>query len=211
LEETGLIESVGAWVLETSLAELVRWRQLGVRVERVCVNVATRQLVLRGFADEVKAVVRRFGLSGGDLELELTEHGLVTDFKHVNQVFRELRTSGVRIAIDDFGTGYSSLVYLQEITFDVLKIDRAFILGLPEKKSMAIVQAVLAVAHALGRKVVAEGVELELQERLLEALGCDIVQGFLYALPLESEDFVAWAKRRSASKDLATIPRASHA
>jgi diguanylate cyclase (GGDEF)-like protein len=197
LEETGLIEAVGAWVLKSALAELVQWRKRGIPIERVSVNVAMRQLFLRGFAGEVEAMLRAAGLVGRDLELELTEHGLVTDFEHTNRVFRELRANGVRIAIDDFGTGYSSLVYLQEITFDVLKIDRAFVSALPDEKSMAIVQAVLAVARALGKKVVAEGVELDVQERLLEGLGCDIGQGFLFGRPLKPADFIAWAERQA--------------
>jgi len=198
LEETGLIESVGAWVLKSALAELVRWRKRGIAIDRVSVNVAMRQLFLPGFAGEVEAMVRDAGLAGRDLELELTEHGLVTDFEHTNRVFRELRANGVRIAIDDFGTGYSSLVYLQEITFDVLKIDRAFVSGLPDEKSMAIVQAVLAVARTLGKQVVAEGVELDVQERLLEGLGCDIGQGYLLGRPLEPADFIAWAERQAS-------------
>jgi EAL domain-containing protein (putative c-di-GMP-specific phosphodiesterase class I) len=115
-----------------------------------------------------------------------------------------LRRAGVRVAIDDFGTGYSSLVYLRELTFDVLKIDRAFVMGLPEQKSMAIVQAVLAVAHALGKTVVAEGVESELHERVLKDLGCDFAQGYLFSVPLGSEEFVAWAVRRATGSRAST-------
>jgi EAL domain-containing protein (putative c-di-GMP-specific phosphodiesterase class I) len=112
-----------------------------------------------------------------------------------NEVFRDLRAGGVRVAIDDFGTGYSSLVYLHDLTFDTLKIDRAFVVGLPHQASVAIIEAVVTVAHALGKRVVAEGVEVEAHEKWLKDLGCDIGQGFLYARPAESMQFMAWLER----------------
>jgi diguanylate cyclase (GGDEF)-like protein len=204
LEESGLIDEVGAWVMERALSDFVRWRRAGVQIDRVSVNVATQQLFQPGFAGHVVAALNKTGLPGTSLELELTEHGLVRDFRKTNDIFRELRRAGVRVAIDDFGTGYSSLVYLRELTFDVLKIDRAFVMGLPEQKSMAIVQAVLAVAHALGKTVVAEGVESELHERVLKDLGCDFAQGYLFSVPLGSEEFVAWAVGRATGSPAST-------
>ena len=193
LEETGLIDAVGTWVIEAALAEFARWRQLKLGIERVAVNIASRQLFDRGFVGLVDDAIRRVGVEGDSLELELTEHTVVSDFAHCNRVFRELGARGVRIAIDDFGTGYSSLGYLQELSFDALKIDRAFVAGIPNKKSMAIVQAVLTVAHALGKYVVAEGVESPLQAEQLAVLGCDIGQGYLFSRPLSVDEFVETA------------------
>jgi len=105
------------------------------------------------------------------------------------------------MAIDDFGTGYSSLVYLNELTFDTLKIDRAFVSRLPSKNATAIVHAVIAVARALGKETVAEGVELTIQEDTLKKLGCGVGQGYLYGKPVVAADFSDWAKGRSRRRD----------
>jgi diguanylate cyclase (GGDEF)-like protein len=195
LEEVGLIERVEAWALETALADLARWRAEGAAIGSVSVNVGARHLFEDRFARRVIETVTRLGLAGSDLEIELTESHVAADFARTNEVFRELRAGGVRVAIDDFGTGYSSLVYLHDLTFDTLKIDRAFVTGLPHQASVAIIEAVVTVAHALGKRVVAEGVELEAQEKWLRDLGCDIGQGFLFSRPAESTQLMAWLLR----------------
>ena len=199
LEEIGLIERVDTWVLETALAELARWRARGAEIGAVSVNIVAQQLFSDGFARNVMEVVARLGLAGHDLELELTEGSVAADFARTNEVFRELRSGGVRIAIDDFGTGYSSLVYLQDLMFDTLKIDRAFIAGLPHRASVAIIEAVVTVTHALGKRVVAEGVEIEAQEEWLKELGCDIGQGYLFARPAEPSQFVDWLSQSATT------------
>jgi diguanylate cyclase (GGDEF)-like protein len=198
LEEIGLIERVDAWVLETALTDLARWRSEGAQIGSVSVNIVARQLFADRFAGNVIEIVNRLGLDGRDLELELTESSVAADFSRANDVFRELCAGGVRVAIDDFGTGYSSLVYLHDLMFDTLKIDRAFIAGLPHRASVAIIEAVVTVAHALGKRVVAEGVELEVQEKRLRDLGCDIGQGYLFARPAEATQFMAWMSQYAA-------------
>jgi diguanylate cyclase (GGDEF)-like protein len=193
LEETGLINEVGAWVLEKALADFATWRKAGLPFERVAVNVSARQLLDRNFADQLAKTVAEAGLVGQDLEIELTEASLVEDFRTANEVLSQLRAHGIRIALDDFGTGYSSLAYLNELAFDTLKIDRAFVVNLPAEKSLAIVKAIVAVADALGKDVVAEGIESQLQYGQLAALGCDFGQGYLMAKPLFADELVAWA------------------
>ena len=192
MEEDGLIESVGTWVLKTALHDFAAWRRAGLPILRVAVNVAARQLLAPGFVDTLTKSLREAGVGNDCLELELTETTLVQDFRAANSRLNELSAHGIRIAIDDFGTGYSSLGYLNELTFDALKIDRAFVVNLPAEKSVAIVKAIVAVAHALAKEVVAEGIEAGLQRLHLEKLGCDLAQGYLFSPPLEERAFVKW-------------------
>jgi diguanylate cyclase (GGDEF)-like protein len=199
LEDSDLIEIVGRQVIARALGEFAHWREQGVLLPRISVNLASRQLYDRDLPEFVLNELKRNRLEGEHLELELTEHSLVTDFVHSNNVFRELRGMGVRVAIDDFGTGYSSLSYLQELNFDLLKIDRTFVDNLGVRRSQAIVQAVLTVAHALGKEVVAEGIESEVQQAELTQMGCDIGQGFLFAKPMSADAFINWLRRYDES------------
>jgi diguanylate cyclase (GGDEF)-like protein len=192
MEDSGLIDTVGAWVLRTALRDLAEWRRAGLLLPRVAVNVAAHQLLERGFVETVVEALRDAEVDPRHLELELTESTLVRDFPAANARLSELAALGVRIAIDDFGTGYSSLGYLNELTFDSLKIDRAFVMNLPAEKSLAIVRAIIAVAHALGKEVVAEGVESERQRVQLSKLGCNRAQGYLFSIPQEAPQFAKW-------------------
>jgi EAL domain-containing protein (putative c-di-GMP-specific phosphodiesterase class I) len=200
LEETGLVESIGRWALKTALEELWRWRQQGLSMPRIAVNVATRQLFDPGFVNLVDECLRSAKLPGSCLEIELTEASLVTDFARADRVLRELASRGIGTAIDDFGTGYSSLGYLKELSFDRVKIDRAFIEGLPDEKSLAIVMAVLGIAHSLRKEVVAEGIESDLQRRQLAKLKCEVGQGFLYSRPLLGDAFGEWLARQEGNR-----------
>ena len=192
LEETGLIGEVGAWVLRRALADFAEWRALGLPFERVAVNVSARQLQDPTFAETVIESLATAGLEGQHLEVEITEASIIGDFRTTNDALLRLLQQGVRVALDDFGTGYSSLAYLNELVFDTLKIDRAFVANLPTEKSVAIVKAIIAVAGTLGKQVVAEGIETESQYRKLASLGCDVGQGYLLCRPLETAALVAW-------------------
>lgn len=203
LEESGLIEDVGVWVMQTALRALADWQAAGLQINRVGVNVAARQLLSPGFVAAVTASLRAAGLAERCLELELTETTLINDLPAANARLAELTARGVRIAVDDFGTGYSSLGYLNELTFDALKIDRAFVVNLPTDKSVAIVKAIVAVAHALGKEVVAEGVEDEPQRLQLAHLGCDLAQGYLFSEPLEASALGRWLERWAARRSAA--------
>jgi diguanylate cyclase (GGDEF)-like protein len=187
-EDAGLIERLGAFVMDTALAQLRRWRDAGLPVGRMAVNVSARQLQDPQFAVQVLARVRHHGLQPQDLEVEITESLFAGDAGAVARALEPLRQQGVQVALDDFGTGYSSLSALQDLPVDVLKIDRSFVIELGQRPSAdAVVRAIISLAHALGKHVVAEGVETALQEERLLALGCDELQGYRYARPMPGE------------------------
>src|SRR5882757_5555569 len=177
-EETGLINQLGLWVLNTACAEAVNWPD----EVRVAVNVSPIQFRSQTLALNVAAALAASGLSAGRLELEITEAVLIRDDEAALAILHQLRKLGVRIALDDFGTGYSSLSYLQRFPFDKIKIDRSFIrdMALPEGSS-SIVQAVVNIAAASDMTTTAEGVETEQQRNLLTILGCTEMQGFLFS------------------------------
>jgi len=183
-EQTGLIESIGAWVLREACTQLVAWNDEGVEVPRIAVNVSARQLRAAGFTEQVMAIVRETGISPSQLELELTESMLTENTEQTFAIFSELRSHGIRISIDDFGTGYSSLNYLAQFPVDVLKIDRSFV-QTPDsnKEGSYVVQAIVLLAQGMNLETVAEGVETEEQRARLEMLGCNHLQGFLLARP----------------------------
>jgi len=193
IEDTDLILPVGALVLRRAARQLAEWRASSpaARHLKVSVNVAARQLRDPAFVDLVRCVLLETGLPGGALTLEITESALVEDSDAILERLHALRALGAHLSVDDFGTGYSSLRYLKKFPVNQVKIDRAFVDGLgDDHDDEAIVAAVLAMAHALGLEVVAEGVETEVQRDHLRALGCDIAQGYLYARPLPVERVV---------------------
>jgi diguanylate cyclase (GGDEF)-like protein len=177
-EETGLINQLGHWVLNTACAEAVHWPD----EVHVAVNVSPIQFRSQTLALNVAAALAASGLSAGRLELEITEAVLIRDDEAALEVLHQLRKLGVRIALDDFGTGYSSLSYLQRFPFDKIKIDRSFIRDLAGAgASSTIVQAVVTIAAASDMTTTAEGVETEQQRNLLHILGCTEMQGFLFS------------------------------
>ena len=187
-EETDLISPIGAWVLRTACGQMVQWQHQGLGALQVSVNLSVRQLHEPGFAQRVEAVLEQTGLEPTQLELELTESLLMDDSVHALEELNRLKARGVRLALDDFGTGYSSLAYLQRYPFDTLKIDRAFIQDVvsnPEDATIA--RTIIAMAHALGMKVVGEGVERESQAHYLRRNFCDQMQGYWYSKPLAAE------------------------
>jgi len=187
-EDCGLIARMGDFVLDTALAQARRWRDEGLAVGRMAVNVSALQLNEAAFATRVLGALQRHRLAPRDLELEVTESVCAADVAGLRQALQPLRDAGVSVALDDFGTGYSSLGALQQLPVDVLKIDRSFVVDLGVRDSAeAIVRSVIALARALGKRVVAEGVETEAQEQRLLALGCDEFQGYRYARPANAE------------------------
>jgi diguanylate cyclase (GGDEF)-like protein len=184
-EETGLILDVGRWVLRDALTQMRRLRAAGVRVERMAINVSARQLRTPQFVEQVFSDLALARAESNWLELEVTESALIEHIDSVRAMLARLRAGGVRIAIDDFGTGYSSLRYLKDLPFDSVKIDRAFVEGIDGAcEGTAIVDAVISMAHALGKQVVAEGVETPAQLDYLTKRGCDLLQGFLLFKPM---------------------------
>ena len=191
-EDSGLIVYVGRWVLEEACRVTQRWN--GEHPERppvtVSVNLSALQLVQPGLAQEVATTLDQTGLPAAHLSVEITETALLADVDVNLATLEELRDIGVRVCVDDFGTGYSSLAYLRQLPIDVVKLDRAFIAGLgKDPVDTQIVAAVLRLCKALGRRIVAEGVETELQRQTLSRMGCPYMQGFLIARPMRTEAF----------------------
>ncbi|AFZ67433.1 putative bifunctional diguanylate cyclase/phosphodiesterase [Deinococcus peraridilitoris] len=196
-EERGLIVEIGQWVLNEALRQLRCWRSGGQAHLTVAVNISAVQFRHDHFAEMVQQTLARHELPGEALTLELTESSLMSDLEASRRVMAQLRALGVRFAMDDFGTGYSSLSYLRHLPVDVLKIDRSFVWSLDEV-GVAVVRSIIALAHELQLKVVAEGVETREQLQTLRTLGSDEVQGYLIARPLSAEDAGALINVRPA-------------
>lgn len=181
-EETGMILPIGAWVLKTACAQNRAWQRQGLRRLRVAVNLSPRQFAMESLSHDIKAMLRESGLDATDLELEITESMVMNNPDQAVNALRQLKSLGIHIAIDDFGTGYSSLAYLKRFPVDTVKVDRSFVEDIPaDRDSMAITQAVIAMAHSLRLNVVAEGVENEAQLSFLRSEGCDEMQGFHFS------------------------------
>jgi diguanylate cyclase (GGDEF)-like protein/PAS domain S-box-containing protein len=183
-EETGMIVPLGEWVLREACRQAAEWRDEGQPV-RVTVNISTRQLSQPGLPRLLRSILTDTGLEPQWLELELTESAIMKSTESAADVLLSLRDIGIRLALDDFGTGYSSLSYLRQFHFDVLKIDRSFIADIVgDNVNQALVRAILELSHALELEVVAEGVECDDQRRILRALGCRVIQGYLFSPPV---------------------------
>lgn len=184
-EESGLIVEIGAWVVEEACRAMARWRDAGLTLPRVAINIAVQQLEQKDFPCWLESVIERYDLSVDSFELEITETGLMQNELCALDTLSGLKQKGFRIALDDFGTGYSSLSYLRKLPLSTLKIDRSFVVDMGiDDISLSIVQTIVQLAHNLKLDLVAEGVEEESQARQLLAMGCQQAQGFLYYKPL---------------------------
>ena len=192
-EETGLVGSIGDWVLERALAQCVAWRQAGYSPGRIAVNAAPAQIQQTDWSSRVAAMLEHTGAPAECLEIEVTEESVLANLTEAVTTMNRLKDQGVHLALDDFGTGYSSLAYLKELPLDTLKIDKAFIDGLPDvDHDRSITEAILAVANALDLDVVAEGVETLNQANWLLDHGVRLAQGFLYHKPQEAGQVTTW-------------------
>jgi diguanylate cyclase (GGDEF)-like protein len=183
-EETGLIVRLGEQVVDNVCRQLARWARDGQALVPVSVNVSARQFSQSDILALFSAAIARHGIDPSLLEIELTESSMMQEGIGESAVFRQLRELGIKLCIDDFGTGYSSLSQLQKLHFDVLKIDRAFVLRIEQADGNTLIASMIAMAHALGMRVVAEGVENHRQMQLLKTLGCDEGQGYFFSRPV---------------------------
>jgi diguanylate cyclase (GGDEF)-like protein/PAS domain S-box-containing protein len=193
-EETGLIDGFGEWVLRSACKQMDRWYRRGLPRIAVSVNVSSRQFRKGSLATTIKAVLDDTGFDPNLLELELTESVLMDDIDDSQTIVAELKALGVSIALDDFGMGYSSLSYLKGFQLDTLKIDRTFIAELTTSEATAaIVRATIGLGKGLHLRTIAEGVETRAQADYLVQQGCDVLQGFLFARPMEPAAFLSFA------------------
>jgi len=197
-EETGLIVPISDWVLRTAVAQLAAWRQGGLAVAPVAVNLSARQFLQTDVIATVKALLASSRLPAGLLELELTESVSMADPERSVVVMRGLGELGVALSIDDFGTGYSSFSYLRRLPLNKLKIDKSFVQDMGHSaESLAIVQAIVAMAHRLQLSVIAEGGETADQVAALRKADCDQLQGYYYSKPLSAEDCAAFIRDKA--------------
>ncbi len=190
LEETGLIVTIGEWVLRTACTQLREWHEAGFADLRIAVNLSARQFQHAALVDRVRTILKETRIPAKALLLEITESVAMERAQGSLAKLAELKELGVQIALDDFGTGYSSLAYLKRFPIDVLKIDQSFVRGVEfDAKDAALGVTSIDLAHGLNLRVIAEGVETEGQQEFLKKHGCDEIQGFLVSRPLTPEGF----------------------
>jgi len=187
-EETGIIVRIGKWLLRTVCEQNKAWQKAGLKPIKVAVNLSARQFSSKGLIQNISQTLAATGLEPKFLELEITESCAMQDLEYTVATLQILKEKGVQLAVDDFGTGYSSMGNLKYYPVDVLKIDRAFIKNLPtDRDNAAITTAIIAMAHSLGKRTIAEGVETEAQATFLRSISCDEMQGYHFSRPVSSE------------------------
>ena len=192
-ERFGLIGQIGNWVIEDACRQSRQWRDKGLRI-RVAINLSAHQMRQDDIVERITGALEQYKIHPSLLTCEITESAAMEDTKTTQTTFRRLGELGTHLSIDDFGTGYSSLAYLRKLPAEELKIDRSFIMDLEHSAdARAVVDAVIKLAHALGLKVVAEGVENQRQQHVLEGMQCDELQGFLFAKPMSARALLLWA------------------
>ena len=193
-ERTGLLRELGRHVLEESVRQWRAWQDDGLELD-LSLNLTTVDTLDLSLPDHVVETLQRHGMPASRLVIELTESRIMDDPTRSGEVLERLRSAGVRLAVDDFGTGHSSLAYLRQLPVDEVKVDRTFVSGIPaDTANIAVLRCTVELAHGLGLRVVAEGVESSEQWACLAELGCDVAQGFLIARPLPAAELAALAK-----------------
>jgi EAL domain-containing protein (putative c-di-GMP-specific phosphodiesterase class I) len=188
-EDTGLILPLGDWVLRNTCLQAKKWLDQGYRF-RVGVNLSARQFRQPDLIENILSILTETDFKPECLNIELTESAIIENGVAAVALLSELKRIGVTVSLDDFGTGYSSLSYLRKFPVDAVKIDRSFIKNIDrDMKDLAVVRAIIDLAHALDLFVTAEGVETEAQKRILKDLGCNLMQGYFFSRPLLVEDF----------------------
>lgn len=205
-ESTGLIIQIGEHVIDMVCSDIRRWTDTRISHGVIAVNVAALQIDRSDYVEMIKSTLEEYDLPANVLEVEVTESLMMASPEHSKEVLGALQNLGITTAIDDFGTGYSSLAYLKLLPINSLKIDRTFISDLPHDKSdVAITKTIVELGHALGFKIIAEGVETEEQNIFLKEIGCDQGQGYLYGRPMPAADFEVWLIQKHKYSNLQTL------
>ncbi len=199
-EQSGLIQQLGDWVIEDACRQASKWRHLGLRM-RVAVNISVIQLRQADIVPQIVGLLKKYGVEPSQITCEITESVAMGDTEATQKTFEAMGRAGLHISIDDFGTGYSSLAYLRRLPAEEVKLDRSFVMDLEHSDdARAVADAVVKLAHALGKKVVAEGVETPKQAKILVDLGCNQLQGYLYGKPMPASELTAWAMDNTSSR-----------
>ena len=201
-EDMGLIVPIGEWILNEACHRGAEWVARGYADLKISINVSAQQFLDAGLKGSIIQALKSSGLNPSNLVLEITESMLMGDVEKLAILLNEIKALGVSFSLDDFGTGYSSLSYLKKIPIEELKVDRSFILEVPDNEDdNAIVKAIIAMAHSLGQTVVAEGIETVEQLNFLNEQGCDVIQGYYFSRPLNKVDFSEYLKKSSLDSE----------
>jgi diguanylate cyclase len=193
-EQTGFIRHMTRWILDHAIAQGAEWHRAGTPLS-LAVNISANDIDDPRLDSRVASLLTRHQLPPALLTLELTESGFIEDPERALRMLDALAALGVNLSIDDFGTGYSSLSHLARMPVNEVKIDRSFVQGLEsDREFAAVVRSAIDMGHSLGLKVVAEGIESEIAARHLKEFGCDIAQGYLYAMPMPRDELLTWLK-----------------
>ena len=197
-EDTGMIIDIGYFVFEEACREYMHWKEQGLKVDNISVNISSIQFRQEGMLEHFKKVIEKEGISPQNIEVEITER-FIMEYSTTNlTILEDLREIGCQISIDDFGTGYSSMSYIKSLPLDTIKIDKSFVTDLPHNThDVEVSKAIIALSKSLGYQVIAEGIENELQEAFLRENGCDVGQGYYFAKPMDASAFVAFTKEKN--------------
>ncbi|MFT6735458.1 MAG: EAL domain-containing protein (putative c-di-GMP-specific phosphodiesterase class I) [Polaribacter sp.] len=192
-EDTGIINELTLWVVNKACRDLEEIINLGYVNYNVSVNISGKDISEPNFLTHIKKIISQYDIPLSSLTFELTESVMVNDFNHLSHIMNELASMGIHVAIDDYGTGYSSLLYISQLPFNELKIDKSFVMNLETSdRDLTIVKATIEMAKNLGLKVVAEGIESKEIETILKRYGCNILQGYYYQKPVEFRQYLSW-------------------
>jgi diguanylate cyclase (GGDEF)-like protein/PAS domain S-box-containing protein len=191
-ERTGLIRTITDWLFERTMAQLRAWHDEGAPIH-VAINISAKSLLDQALPSKIDALLEKWQIDPRFLKIEITESSIMADPSHALAIMSMLQSLGVRLSVDDFGTGYSSLVHLRQLPIDEIKIDQSFVLGMTSNDAdAAIVRTMIDLAHNLGKQVCAEGVENVETWRMLDAMGCDLAQGYFMSRPKSAPELMAW-------------------
>ena len=188
-EKNGAIIPIGGWVIEESIRQYARWKEVYGLPIIMSINISAVQYKRKDFVNNLMEIIHKYEVNPTEIELEITESVLIDDFADVKAKLLKLREQGIRISLDDFGTGYSSLSYLNGLPIDTLKIDKSFVDKVKTDKSTRIImESVVSMAGQLGYETIAEGVEEEEQYDFMKEIGCSIIQGYYLGKPMPEEE-----------------------